>query len=111
MSQKSEIIHYLSINKTMTQGNLLETLYWDRNHLPNLYASLMGLVNNGVVIRRGDHPAYYSLANNNDPVSYVQNRTPQTKTYAYIRWTGNKPIETKVNVIILNKPFFRWMAW
>lgn len=111
MSQKSEIIHYLSINKTMTQGNLLETLYWDRNHLPNLYASLMGLVNSGVVIRRGDHPACYSLANNNDPVSYVQNRTPQTKTYAYIRWTGNKPIETKVNVIILNKPFFRWMAW
>ena len=45
----------------------------------------MGLVNSGVVIRRGDHPAYYSLANNNDPVSYVQNRTPQTKTYAYIR--------------------------
>lgn len=38
MSQKSEIIHYLSINKTMTQGDLSEALYGDRNHLPNLYA-------------------------------------------------------------------------
>lgn len=29
MSQKSEIIHYLSINKTMTQGDLSEALYGD----------------------------------------------------------------------------------
>lgn len=72
MSQKSEIIHYLSINKTMTQGDLSEALYGDRNHLPNLYASLMRLVNRGgIVIRRGDHPVYYFLANNK-PVFYVQ---------------------------------------
>ena len=56
MSQKSEIIHYLSINKTMTQDDLSEALYGDRNHLPKLFASLMWLVNSGVVIRRGDHP-------------------------------------------------------
>ena len=105
MSQKSEIIHYLSINKTMTQGDLSEALYGDRNHLPNLYASLMGLVNSGVVIRKGDHPAYYSLANNDEPVSYDQYRVTHAKTYANVSKTGNKSVETKGNVIILNKPF------
>lgn len=105
MSQKSEIIHYLSINKTMTQGDLSESLHGDRNHLPNLYASLMGLVNSGVVIRRGDLPAYYSLANEGTTIISEEPKTTRVKTYNYVSRTINKTIETKGNVIILNKPF------
>lgn len=45
----------------MTQGDLSEAIYGDRKHLPNIYSSLMSLVNNGQIIRTGDHPAYYSL--------------------------------------------------
>lgn len=63
MGQKDEIINYLKINGTMTQGALAESIYGDKNHSPNIHSSLMGLVENHVVIRTGSRPSYYSLSN------------------------------------------------
>ncbi len=62
MKQKELIIESLK-NKPMTQGELSIALYGDNKHLPNLYASLMYLVNNGYVNRNGSHPSIYSLTN------------------------------------------------
>uniref|UniRef100_UPI004056EEF8 hypothetical protein n=1 Tax=Acetatifactor sp. TaxID=1872090 RepID=UPI004056EEF8 len=62
MTQKEMIINLLNTNGTMTQGALVEAIYGDKNHAPNIYASLTGLVTNGIVIRTGSQPSYYSLS-------------------------------------------------
>lgn len=62
MTQKEMIINLLNTNGTMTQGALAEVIYGDKNHAPNIYASLTGLVTSGVVIRTGSQPSYYSLS-------------------------------------------------
>lgn len=62
MSQKENIVNLLNLNKTMTQGALAEAIYGDKNHGPNIYSSLMALVNSGAVVRSGMNPAYYSLS-------------------------------------------------
>ncbi len=61
MSQKEKIINILKKNEEMTQADLSIELYGDNNHLPNVYASLMSLIKDGVVSRSGNHPSYYSL--------------------------------------------------
>ncbi len=61
MSKRDEIIQLLKTNKVMTQGELAETIYGDKVHGPYIYSTLMNLVNNGVVKREGNQPAYYSL--------------------------------------------------
>lgn len=61
MSQKEKIINILKKNEAMTQADLSIELYGDNNHLPNVYASLMSLIKDGVVSRSGNHPLYYSL--------------------------------------------------
>lgn len=61
MSQKDTIISLLQQHGEMTQGALAEAMYGDKNHMPNIYASLMALVNAGIVHRTGEKPAYYSL--------------------------------------------------
>lgn len=66
MGQKEKIIDLLKENGVMTQGSLAEHIYGDKNHMPNIYSALMGLVNLGSVIRTGSNPSYYSLAG--DPV-------------------------------------------
>ena len=62
MTQKEMIINLLNTNGTMTQGALAEAIYGDKNHAPNIYASLTGLVTSGIVIRIGSQPSYYSLS-------------------------------------------------
>lgn len=62
MSQKEDIVNLLNLNKTMTQGALAEAIYGDKSHSPNIYAALKALVDNGVVIRTGSNPSYYSLS-------------------------------------------------
>lgn len=62
MTQKEMIINLLDTNGTMTQGALAEAIYGDKNHAPNIYASLTGLVTSGIVIRTGSQPSYYSLS-------------------------------------------------
>ena len=61
MSQKDTIISLLQQHGEMTQGALAEAMYGDKNHMPNIYASLMALVKAGIVHRTGEKPAYYSL--------------------------------------------------
>ena len=69
MPQKEEIIELLKKNKIMTQADFPVEMYGDNKHLPNVYASLMNLVKSGIVIRKGNHPAYYSLASNDVEMS------------------------------------------
>jgi hypothetical protein len=47
---------------TMTQLVLAEAIYGDKNHGPNIYGALMGLVNSGAVLRIGSQPVYYLLS-------------------------------------------------
>lgn len=61
MGQKDEIINLLKINGAMTQGSLAESMYGDKYHSSNIYASLIGLVNKKIVIRTGSNPSYYHL--------------------------------------------------
>lgn len=61
MGQKDTIISLLQQHGEMTQGALAEAMYGDKNHMPNIYASLMALVKTGTVHRTGEKPAYYSL--------------------------------------------------
>ncbi|MEE0203875.1 MAG: hypothetical protein UEE32_00880, partial [Oscillospiraceae bacterium] len=61
MGQKETIVDLLKTNGTMTQLALAEAIYGDKNHGPNIYGALMGLVNSGAVLRTGSRPAYYSL--------------------------------------------------
>lgn len=53
MGQKETIVDLLKINETMTQLALAEAIYGDKNHGPNIYGALMGLVNSGIVLRTG----------------------------------------------------------
>lgn len=62
MGQKETIVDLLKTNGTMTQLDLAEAIYSDKNHGPNIYSALMGLVNSGAVLRTGSQPAYYSLS-------------------------------------------------
>lgn len=62
MGQKETIVNLLNTYGTMTQRALAEAIYGDKNHGPNIYAALMGLVNSGAVLRTGSNPSYYSLS-------------------------------------------------
>lgn len=62
MSQKEKIISLLLHNGMMTQSELAEAIYGDKLHAPNIYSSLMSLVNNNNVTRSGANPARYSLS-------------------------------------------------
>ena len=62
MNQKDEIIKLLKINGSMTQGSLAESMYGDKNHSPNIYASLTGLINKKIVVRTGSNPSYYHIS-------------------------------------------------
>lgn len=62
MGQKETIIDLLKLNTTMTQGQLAETIYGDKNHSPYIYAALSKLVADGIVTRTGSNPSYYSLS-------------------------------------------------
>lgn len=54
MSQKEKIINILKKNEAMPQADLSIELYGDNKHLPNVYASLMSLIKDGVVSKSGN---------------------------------------------------------
>lgn len=62
MGQKDKILNILKTQGTLTQSALAECIYRDKNHGPNIYNALIGLVNAGLVIRSGKNPSYYSLS-------------------------------------------------
>ncbi|WP_251616744.1 hypothetical protein [Senimuribacter intestinalis] len=62
MRQKDKILSLLNTNDTMTQVELAEAMYGDKDHTPNIYSALTALVNSGAITRIGRRPAYYSLA-------------------------------------------------
>lgn len=69
MSQKEDIVNLLNLNNAMTQSALAEGIYGDKQHGPNIYSALMALVEQGVVIRTGINPSYYSLTGKEFKVS------------------------------------------
>lgn len=76
MGQKEEIIKLLKANGAMTQGEIAESMYGDKNHSPNIYATLTGLVKKEAVVRTGNNPSYYHLVNSDVviPSKPVQNK-------------------------------------
>ena len=79
MSQKDKIIILLTENTVMTQGALAEAIYGDKNHSPYIHSALMSMVENGIVIRSGNHPSYYSLSG--VPVSIPKEQAAQKKEF------------------------------
>lgn len=79
MSQKEQIIEVLTNNGIMTQVELSEGVYGDRKHSSAIYASLMSLVEKGVVIRTGSNPSYYSLSG--EEIEIPQTQSKSTKEY------------------------------
>lgn len=76
MGQKETIVNLLNTYGTMTQRALAEAIYGDKNHGPNIYVALMGLVNSGAVLRTGSNPSYYSLSGDD---IIIQEKPVQTK--------------------------------
>lgn len=69
MTQKDKIINLLKENEVMTQKELAEAIYGDKNHASYIYSSLMSLVNTGTVLRAGSNPAYYRIYQTDNLVS------------------------------------------
>ena len=61
MGQKEQIISLLKTNGALTQSALAESIYEDKNHSPNIYNALVGLVQKKIIIRTTSHPSYYHL--------------------------------------------------
>lgn len=79
MGQKEQIIELLTNNGVMTQVELSEGVYGDRKHSSAIYASLMSLVEKGVVLRTGSNPSYYSLFG--EEIKIHQTQSKSTKEY------------------------------
>ena len=62
ITQKDEIILHLTEKGIMTHRELSIVMYSDAVHLSNINESLQALVREGMVIRTGKRPAYYSLS-------------------------------------------------
>ena len=77
MTIKEQIIELIKENKVVTQGDISIAIYGDNKHMPNVYSSLMDLVNKGIVKREGSQPAYYSFYEDGEgPISVVINKKP-----------------------------------
>ncbi len=101
MTIKEQIIKTLSNGDAMTQGQLAESIYNDKNHIQNIYSTLMILVDNNIVFRSGSRPSYYSLTSNKSIP-----KTPTKSTKKSIR-NMNKDIITnetieQIDKIVLN---------
>lgn len=68
MGQKEKILFLLQNNGVMTQSQLAEEIYKDKDHAPYIYTALMKLVDNNEIIRAETHPAKYFLSGNEIPV-------------------------------------------
>lgn len=79
MSQKEQLINLLTDNETMTQVELSEGVYGDRQHSSAIYASLMSLVEKGTVLRIGSNPSYYKLSG--EEIIIPQQQSKSSKEY------------------------------
>lgn len=61
IKQKEKIVLLLRAGSAMTQGELAEAIYGDSFHTSNIYAALMALVNEKVIMRLDGYPARYSI--------------------------------------------------
>lgn len=66
MTQKEKILEKLQ-KGPMTQSEVAEAIYSDKNHATAVHESLKNLVNDKIVIRSEGRPAYYSLSGMNVP--------------------------------------------
>lgn len=78
--------------KQMTQGELSIAMYGDNKHMPNIYASLMSLVDKGFVNRNGSQPSVYSLSGADVPVVIKEKRERPSKEHIDVTIT-NEMIE------------------
>ena len=93
MGQKETIIKLLKTNQVMTQRNLAEAIYVDKNHVPNIYTALMALVNSGIVVRTGGNPAYYSLSGEKRTLPISKTKTKKEYRDVSKDVLSNKSIE------------------
>ena len=91
MSQKTVILDLLK-KKQMTQGELSIAMYGDNKHMPNIYASLMSLVDKGFVNRNGSQPSVYSLSGADVSVVIKEKRERPSKEHIDVTIT-NEMIE------------------
>ena len=88
----------------MTQGELAEAMYGDKNHIQNIYASLQALVRKGIVVREGARPAFYSLSDTPmDAEFYSENRKG---TRCFSTSLCNHSAETAKSVIDAAKRYY-----
>lgn len=99
MSQKELIINLLKEYNALTQGQLAKKIYGDNVEISRIYASLMKLVNDGVVERRGSQPAYYSLSGSNVEIFATQSRRESKKSFVPVE-INNQTIE-EVDKLVL----------
>ena len=104
MSQKDQIVTLLQEHEVLTQGELSEALYGDKNHMPNIYEALKSLVQSGIVTRSGARPSYYSLSGKQIQI------TPQAKkSTKQFRDVSNDIIsnETLEEAALLGKEYYQ----
>ena len=70
----------LQNGEALTQVQIAEKIYGDRNHTPNVYSALQALVANSIVSRTGANPALYSLSGTNHQVR-IQSGRSKKKQY------------------------------
>lgn len=99
MTQKEQIVDLLKTKSPRTQSELSVEIYGDNKHMPNIYSSLMGLVNAGYVKRVGSRPSQYYLIDETFKRAIAEevNGSFQSKSDVFTGANGN--------VILLNKPF------
>ena len=73
MSQRETILSLIKERGQVTQADISINLYGDNKHMPNVYTALKKLVDTGIVLRTGDHPSFYSLADADYKVEIKKN--------------------------------------
>lgn len=62
MGLKETITNLLTNQRAMTQSELAESIYGDKNHNSNIYGALTNLVSNGVLLKSKVSPFTYTLS-------------------------------------------------
>lgn len=108
MTQKDEIILHLTEKGIMTHRELSIAMYGDGIHLSNINESLQALVREGVVIRTGERPAYYSLSGKEvvipeKPQKPAKNTKQKTEKDSSLLEITNENLD-KVHNLVLQDP-------
>ena len=74
MSQKEQILSLLKQKGALKQLELAELMYGDKNHGPYIYGTLKSLTQNGLIKKTGEHPAFYSLFNEDIDLSELEKK-------------------------------------